>query len=348
MRAAVFESFGGDIAIDDVPDPSPPDGGVVIEVKANGVCRSDWHGWVGHDPSIALPHVPGHEMSGVVAEVGPGVERFSVGERVTVPFALGCGHCPQCLVGNQHICDNQVQPGFSSWGSFAEYIAVPYADENLVALPETMTFGTAAGLGCRFATAFRAVVDQGAVMPNNWVAVWGCGGVGLSSVMIAAALGARVIAVDIDDDALALAASVGASHIVNVSSTTSGYRTVRELSDGGCHVSLDALGSTSTALGSIQSLRKRGRHVQVGLMLGDHSRPEVPMWRLHTNEIELFGSHGMQAWRYPAMLAMVADGSLSPDVLVTKTMSLTEGVEHLVRMNDFPGTGFAVIEDFTA
>ena len=200
MRAAMFETFNGDITIESVDDPSPPDGGVVIDVKANGVCRSDWHGWVGHDPSIALPHVPGHEMAGVIAAVGHEVERFAVGQRVTVPFALGCGHCRECIGGNQHICDNQIQPGFSMWGSFAELAAIPYADENLVVLPETMSFDTAAGLGCRFATAFRAVVDQGAVKADDWVAVWGCGGVGLSSVMIASALGAHVIAVDISDD----------------------------------------------------------------------------------------------------------------------------------------------------
>jgi alcohol dehydrogenase len=343
----MFEAFNGEISIETIGDPSPSDGEVVIEVKANGVCRSDWHGWVGHDPSIPLPHVPGHEMSGVISGVGSGVHRFAVGERVTAPFALGCGHCRECLSGNQHICDNQIQPGFSAWGSFAEYVTIPYADENIVVLPESMAFETAAGLGCRFATAFRAVVDQGAVKPGDWVAVWGCGGVGLSGVMIASALGANVIAVDISDDALDLATSVGAVHRVNVSDTDAGHREVRELSNGGCHVSIDALGSTSTALGSIRSLRKRGRHIQAGLMIGDHARPEIPMWRLHTSEIELFGSHGMQAWRYPAMLEMVADGSLHPETLVTKRMSLTEGVEHLVHMDAFPGTGFAVINDFT-
>jgi alcohol dehydrogenase len=348
MKAAMFESFSGAVTVETLPDPSPDDGGVVIEVKANGVCRSDWHGWVGHDPSISLPHVPGHEMSGVVAAVGDDVERFSVGQRVTVPFALGCGHCRECLAGNQQICDNQIQPGFSTWGSFAEFVAVPYADENLVVLPETMSYETAAGLGCRFATAFRAVVDQASVKPGDWVAVWGCGGVGLSSVMIASALGAHVIAVDISDDALSLAMSIGAEHTVNVGEPGVSHREVRQLSDGGCHVSIDALGSTSTALGSIQSLRKRGRHIQAGLMIGDDARPEIPMWRLHTNEIELFGSHGMQAWRYPAMLAMVADGVLQPDLLVTKTLTLSEGVDHLMRMNEFPGTGFAVIDDFSA
>lgn len=351
MKAAVFDEFGGPIEIRQLPDPTPPAGGVVIRVEANGVCRSDWHGWVGHDRSIALPHVPGHEMAGTVAAADPDVTRFKVGDRVTVPFVLGCGTCPQCIAGNQHVCDNQYQPGFSGWGAFAEYVALPYADENLVALPDAMDFTTAAGLGCRFATAFRAVVDQGKVSDDSVVAVWGCGGVGLSSIMIAAALGATVIAIDISDEALSLGKACGAQHTVKAAvgaDTDDPVKAVRELSGGGVDVSIDALGSTETAVSSIRSLRTRGRHIQVGLMIGEDARPIIPMWRLHASEIELYGSHGMQAWRYPAMLDMVADGRLAPDTLVTNTVTLTRGIDHLTKMASFPGTGFVVVDRFDA
>lgn len=347
MRAAFFEGFNEPITVADVPDPSAPDGGVVVEVRANGVCRSDWHGWVGHDPSIPLPHVPGHEMSGIVTALGAGVTGFSVGDRVTAPFVLGCGACPQCASGNEQVCDNQIQAGFTGWGSLAEYVALPYADNNLVRLPDSMSFETAAGLGCRFATAFRAVVDQGRVGAGTTVAVWGCGGVGLSAVMIASSLGATVIAVDVSEDALALASMFGARHTVNAATTKSAYKHVRSLAGSGCDVSLDTLGSTQTAVDSIRSLRTRGRHIQVGLMIGDDVAPQIPMWRLHALEIELYGSHGMQAHRYPDMLAMVADGRLEPDRLVTSRLTLSEGVEHLMRMNEFPGTGFAVVNDFS-
>jgi alcohol dehydrogenase len=347
MRAAVFSEFGGPIEITDLPDPTPPNDGVVIEVKANGVCRSDWHGWVGHDPSIPLPHVPGHEMAGVVAAVGDGVSSVRIGDRVTAPFVLGCGACSLCATGNQHVCDNQYQAGFTGWGAFAEYVALPYADENLVVLPDGMDFATAAGLGCRFATSFRAVVDQGEVTEGSTVAVWGCGGVGLSAVMIASALGARVHAVDVDREALDLAASFGAEHKHLVADDHDVAAAIRSATGGGVDVSLDALGSTTTCIGSIRSLRKRGRHIQVGLMIGDDARPVIPMWRLHANEIELFGSHGMQAWRYPAMLDMVHDGRLQPSSLVTEHVTLTGGVDHLTRMAEFPGKGFVVIDDFT-
>ncbi|NHZ70414.1 MAG: alcohol dehydrogenase catalytic domain-containing protein [Proteobacteria bacterium] len=346
MKAARFEQFGGRITVEVVPDPTPPDGGVVVEVRANGVCRSDWHGWVGHDPSIRLPHVPGHEMSGVVAAVGSGVDAALVGRRVTVPFVMGCGKCEQCRTGNQQVCENQFQAGFSGWGSFARYVALPFAEENLVPLPDEMSFATAAGLGCRFATAFRAVVDQGAVVEGTTVAVWGSGGVGLSAVMIASALGARVVAVDISDDALDLAKSCGASAVVNSMAVEDPVVAVREHMGGGVQVSLDTLGSTGTAVASIRSLATRGRHVQVGLMIGDDARPVIPMWRLHASEIELFGSHGMQAWRYPEMLEMIAGGQLDPDTLVTHTFDLGAGIDHLTRMDTFPGTGFAVITDF--
>ena len=332
--------------MDEVDDPAPPPGGVVIEVGANGICRSDWHAWKGHDRSVPLPHVPGHEMAGTIVAVDRAVERWSTGARVTVPFVLGCGTCRFCREGNQHLCDDQYQPGFSGWGSFARYVALPYADENLVELPDDMSFTTAAGLGCRFATAFRAVVDQGGVTEGSTLAVWGCGGVGLSAVMIAAALGAEVHAVDVDPDALALATRFGAQRTLRATDGIDIASSIRDATNGGVDVSIDALGATTTSVDSIRSLRKQGRHIQVGLMIGEDAKPVIPMWRLHAFEIELHGSHGMQAWRYPAMLEMVRSGAVDPGSLVTGTVDLRTGAAHLERMGDFPGNGFVVIDDF--
>lgn len=347
MRAALYEQHGGPLEIVEVPYPELPTGGVILEVQANGICRSDWHAWMGHDPSIALPHVPGHEMAGTIVATDTDVEGFDVGDRVTVPFVLGCGACRECSSGNRQICDNQYQPGFSGFGAFAEFIALPYAAGNLVRLPEDMTFEAAAGLGCRFSTAYRAVVDQGEVNEDSRVAVWGCGGVGLSAVMIASSLGARVVAVDIDGTALEIASEFGASEIHLARNSPGDAEQVRELLDGGADVSIDALGSTQTAASSILSLAKRGRHIQVGLMIGEAADPVVPMWKLHADEITLRGVHGMQASQYPPMLSMISQGILSPEDLVTRTVTLQEGVEHLVSMDSFPGNGFVVINDFT-
>ncbi|MFD9260660.1 alcohol dehydrogenase catalytic domain-containing protein, partial [Streptomyces sp. NPDC059538] len=195
MRAVVFERYGERAEVKDVAEPAPPAGGVVVRVEATGLCRSDWHGWMGHDPDIVLPHVPGHELAGVVEAVGAGVRNWRVGDRVTTPFVCACGSCADCAAGHHQVCARQTQPGFTHWGSFAEYVALDHADVNLVAVPEELSYATAAGLGCRFATAFRAVVAQGRVAAGEWVSVYGCGGVGLSAVMIAAAAGARVVAV---------------------------------------------------------------------------------------------------------------------------------------------------------
>ena len=346
MKAVVYRAFCAPPEIERVADPVPGSDGVVLKVMASGVCRSDWHGWQGNDPDIKLPHVPGHELAGIVAAVGDRVSQWSVGDRVTVPFVGGCGHCPQCHSGNHQVCDHQFQPGFTHWGSFAEFVAIHYADVNLVRLPDEMTFETAASLGCRFATSFRAVVDQGRVSAGQWVAVHGCGGVGLSAIMIAAALGANVIAVDIADEKLALARQLGASATINANAVTDVAEAVRDLSGGGAHVSLDAIGNAAVCYNSIDCLRKRGRHIQVGLLVDADADPRVPMGKVLANELELLGSHGMQAYRYAEMLQMINAGKLAPERLVGKTVSLEESIPALLSMNDFNTAGVTVITQF--
>ena len=346
MKAVVFEQFSTPPSIQQVPDPAPAPHGVVVKVMANGVCRSDWHGWMGHDPDIQLPHVPGHELSGVVEAVGKDVTKWRVGDRVTVPFVGGCGICPECHTGNHQVCDAQFQPGFTHWGSFAEYVGIHYADVNLVALPDTLAFDTAASLGCRFVTSFRAVVDQGRVSAGQWVAVHGCGGVGLSAIMIASAAGANVVAVDISEQALALARQLGAVATVNANQVADVVEAVVEITQGGAHVSLDALGHPTTCFNSISNLRKRGKHVQVGLMLADHSTPAVPMSKVIANELEILGSHGMQAHRYGAMLAMIKSGKLAPEKLIGRRITLEESVQALINMDKFEGVGVTVVTEF--
>jgi alcohol dehydrogenase len=296
---------------------------------------------MGHDDGIRLPHVPGHELAGVVEAVGSAVTRWQVGDRVTVPFICACGRCEQCSSGNQQVCDHQEQPGFTHWGSFAESVAIAEADVNLIALPDSLDFVSAAALGCRFATAYRAVMTQGRVQPGEWVAVHGCGGVGLSAIMIAVAAGARVVGVDVSTAALELAEGLGAQTISGTGDVASA---VRELTDGGAHLSLDAYGSTTTAVNSIRSLRKRGRHVQVGLMLGEHATPPVPMDLVVANELEILGSHGMAAHEYPQMLDAIASGRIDPQLLVGRTITLDEAPAALAGMDASVHPGMTVIE----
>lgn len=346
MRALYYESFGGAVTVQTVPDPTPTPDGVVIRVKATGLCRSDWHGWMGHDADIRVPHVPGHELAGVIESVGAEVERWQPGDRVTLPFVCGCGRCPQCASGNHQLCDHQFQPGFTHWGSFAEFVAIQHADINLVRLPQSVDFVTAASLGCRFATSFRAVADQGRIARDQWLAVHGCGGVGLSAIMIGQALGARVIAIDIDDAKLELARDIGAAACIDATRSPDVAAEIRELSAGGAHVSIDALGSPVTCWNSVAGLRKRGRHVQVGLLSPEDRDARIPTGLVVANELEILGSHGMQAHRYPQMLEMMAGGTLQPQRLIGRTIGLADAADALVTMDRFSEVGMTVIDDF--
>lgn len=346
MKAAVIESFGKALTIQNVPDPKPAENGVVIKVKATGLCRSDWHAWMGHDSDVVLPHVPGHELSGNVAAVGKNVRNWKQGDRVTLPFVCACGSCPQCLSGNQQVCDHQFQPGFTHWGSYAEYVAIDRADGNLVRLPESMDYVTAASLGCRFVTSFRAVVEQGQVSPGQWVAVHGCGGVGLSAIMIACAAGANVVAIDIAEDKLEFARSLGANAVINSKNVPNVVDSVMEITKGGAHVSIDALGNPTTCFNSIANLRKRGKHIQVGLMLGGHNHPVIPMDKVIARELEIYGSHGIQAYKYPLLFEMIQSGKVNPSKLIGRTISLEEGAVALTEMDSFSGTGVKVINCF--
>ncbi len=347
MRALRYAAVDGPLDLVDVPPPACPDDGVVVDVAATGVCRSDWHAWRGHDP-VALPHIPGHELAGTVAAVGREVRNWHPGDRVTVPFVLACGRCEYCLAGDAQICPNQEQPGFTLPGSFAEQVALPRADVNLVRLPDGVDLVAAAALGCRFATAFRGLTSHGRVQPGQWVAVHGCGGVGLSAVMIAVALGARVVAIDVSPPALQLATELGAGAVVTAGPDVDTAAAVREITGGGAHVGIDAIGQPVTAAASVASLRRRGRHVQIGLLLGEQARTALPMDLVISRELEIYGSHGMAAREYPAMLAAVADGRLHPERLVGAVVELDQATKVLTAMNFPAGPGMTVLRLATA
>lgn len=341
MRAMVMDRIGGPLEIRDVPEPDPPSGGVVVRVEATGMCRSDWHAWVGHD-EIALPHVPGHELAGVVSAVGADVTRWSEGDRVTVPFVCGCGRCDWCTSGNAQICPNQEQPGFTYWGSFAQYVVLYAADANLVAIPTSVSFEAAASLGCRFATAYRALVERAKVSADEWVTVVGAGGVGLSAVMIAKALGANVICVDRNAGALEAAKALGADHgvIADGSDIPESVQTIC----GGSHVAVDAVGSEQTCADSILSLRRRGRHVQVGLLPPVSGHPRLPMSRVIAWELDLLGSHGMAAAHYPEMLAMIERGDLRPQDLIERVIGLEEASQLLPVFDSASPVGVTLVD----
>jgi D-arabinose 1-dehydrogenase-like Zn-dependent alcohol dehydrogenase len=350
MRAAVLEALNQPFVVRDVPSPELLPGGVLLRVEANGICRSDWHiwrgdwGWVGIVPQ--LPMVIGHEFCGVVEEVGAGVTRWKKGDRVIVPFSGGEGSCEWCRTGHQNMCDTPVIPGLAFGGGYGRYSSVPHADVNLVRLPDEVGFVEAASMGCRFMTSFHGVVDQAQVRAGEWVAVHGCGGIGLSAIQIAAALGARVIAVDVSDEKLAFAKEFGAEATVNAArdDVTGAIAT---LTGGGAQVSIDALGIAVTCVNSILSLRKRGRHLQIGLTTAaEQGMVPVPIDAIVFKELQIIGSLGMQAPHFAAMLAMVEAKKLDPGKLVARTVGLEDVTAVVESMGSYGTTGVTVITQY--
>ena len=339
MRAVYFENFNGPISVEDIEIPYPAPKSVLIKVEATGLCRSDWHGYVGHDTDIKLPHVPGHEFAGVVAQVGNQVKHFKVGNRITVPFVNGCGSCQWCQSGNAQVCPTQTQPGFTQFGSFADYVLIQNADFNLIPLPAEISFDTAAALGCRFATAFRGLTARGGVKAGDLVSVYGCGGVGLSVIMIAKALGAKVVAVDINETALANARSLGADLVLNSSDAVEKIQKF-----GGADISIDALGNPKTAEMSVKSLKRLGKHIQLGLLLSENGLTPMAMARVIAWELEILGSHGMAALDYPEMLKLITDAKLHPEKLIKKLITLDEAPQALQNMNGSIQDGITIIK----
>ncbi|MDP9933752.1 propanol-preferring alcohol dehydrogenase [Paenarthrobacter nicotinovorans] len=347
MKALVLTEFGKPLEVLDVPTPDLTPKGALIRVESNGICRSDWHLWMGDwdwlGLSLELPHVMGHEFAGVVEEVGAEVSRYKKGDRVVVPHAHGCGRCEYCLAGYNNICDNVSFAGTNYWGGYGEYVQVPDADRNLVSLPDSVDFDAAAGLGCRFMTAFHGVVDQVQVKPGEWVSVHGCGGLGLSAVHIAAAMGANVIAVDINEDSLELAKSLGAVATVN-GRNQDPVQAVRELTGGGAHVAVDALGIAVTCQAAVNSLRKRGRLLQVGLTSKEEKGMiPLPIDSIVLQELSIIGSANMPVSRYPDMMRMVERGILKPGALITNRVGVEEAGSIIESMGEFKGSGVSVL-----
>lgn len=348
MKAALYTEFGGPIRVQHVPIPPISPDGILIQVKATGVCRSDWHGWKGHDADVinhGLPFCPGHEFSGIVVQVGNNVRKIKVKDRVTVAFILSCGECSCCIRGKPTVCEDQRQPGFTQWGSFAEYVSIPRADRNVKVLPRNVSFVQAAALGCRFTTAYRALLSQGRLQRGQTVAIFGCGGLGLSCIMIAKAKGAsKIIAVDISPAALEKAKELGATHTILAQDPVP--EKVRHIAPLGADISIDAAGFAATCENAIQCTRRGGgRMVQVGLPIGD-TKPNVNMGLVAGLEIEIVGSHGFSGIDLGEMLDLVAKGLVDPGKLVGRQVDLATGCKEVENMDHSSPLGITMITNF--
>ncbi|MEQ1872784.1 MAG: zinc-binding dehydrogenase [Ilumatobacteraceae bacterium] len=340
MRAAIYESFGGAITVNEVARPAVAAGELVVEVLAVGLCRSDYHGWHGTDPDIVCPHVGGHEFVGRIVAVGSGVSSFQVGQRVVAPFTCGCGECETCRLGEHQACAIAQQPGFTRWGAFAQYCTVPYAAINAVLVPDAVSDEAAALVGCRVSTAYRGVVERGRLAADDVLCVYGCGGVGLAAIGFGRALGANVIAIDRSADALALATTMGADAVLDAGSVDDVPAAIHEMF-GGAHVSIDCLGSGVVASNSIRSLRPLGRHVQIGLF--PTATAELPISYVIRNELEILGVHGLSASRFQQVFALITAGKFDPATMITQRLTLDDIPTALPAMATFQQPGVSVV-----
>jgi D-arabinose 1-dehydrogenase-like Zn-dependent alcohol dehydrogenase len=344
MKALVLEGIQK-LAIRDVPDAVPGALGALIRVRANGVCRSDWHAWIG-DIKRDFPMIIGHEMVGVIEEVMPGVTRFKKGDRVVVPFSGSDGTCVYCQRGSAHLCDNPIIPGKTYSGGYAEYVGVALADRNLVPLPAEISFTEGAALGCRFMTSFHGLVDRAEVRAGEWVVVYGCGGIGLSAINIASALGCRVIGVDVNPANLELAKVMGAAFVVN-SRETPPVDAVKEITNGGADVSVDALGIADTCVNGLLSLGKGGRHLQIGITTKNEAGYiRLPVDLMVYKELKMIGSLGMAPHRYASMIPMIVQKQLTPGKMVSREISLSEVEAIFESMTTSANTGTFVVTKF--
>lgn len=343
MRAAVIREFSQDLSIETVPDPACPETGVVLSVAACGVCRSDYHGWVGAHPKVGPGAILGHEYCGTVVEAGARATH-KVGARLIAPFILGCGSCPACRMGASNTCESAVVPGFGAPGAYAEFVAVPF-DHNLVALPDSLSPALAAGLGCRVTTAWHALTDRAQVRMGEWVAIHGTGGIGLSALLLAKMLGARVVVVDIVPEKLAHALSLGADAAVNALQEDV-PAAIRELTGGGAQVSIEALGSAATTNASVECLATLGRHVHVGMPSGD-GMMQINMRAIYAKQLAFYGTRGMPAWKYPSLLGMIERGDVDLSPMLDREVSLSGASAELCAMRGPTRPGTAVITDFT-
>jgi D-arabinose 1-dehydrogenase-like Zn-dependent alcohol dehydrogenase len=355
MRACRYAGKRQNMTIDTIPVPKIGEGEALVRAVASGVCRSDWHlwngdwGWAG----LELPEKAtlGHEIAGVVVKTGPGVKHVEPGMRVTIPFNLACGYCEYCRQGLQNLCDNLLSPVLiDGGGGWQQYIRIPTADVNCIPLPDGVDELTAAALGCRYMTAWRAIATRANVRGGEFVAVHGCGAVGLAGVQISTALGGRTIAIDIDDEKLFAAKHAGAFATINargLSPAEVGAAVKQATGGAGAEVALDALGGTKTTLGGLFSLRKGGRLAQVGLTSSeDKGMVGLPLDLLVLQELSIVGSFGNPQSAYPSLMGLVTAGKLDPKALVSREIGLEEVQDVLNDMDQFKTNGFIIITKF--
>lgn len=319
MRAAVFLGANRPLEVRERPIPSAGSGEIVIRVAACGLCHTDLH-YIDHGvPTFAKPPVVlGHEASGTVFEVGPDVEPWRYGDRVLVPAVLPCGTCEACRRGRENICERGVMLGNHVDGAYAEYLRVPAKDA--IALPADLPLEEACLIADAVSTPYHAVVNRGEIKPGERVAVFGCGGVGINVVQIAAAVGADVWAIDTRPERLEFAKRFGAAHAIDAGECDAA-KEVRRQSAGGVDAAFEAIGNPETIANALGTLRRGGRLIVVGYSA---ERVELPAGKIMFSELEIRGSLGCRPVDYPRIVEMARIGRIRVEPLVTQRVPLAD------------------------
>lgn len=303
MKAAVFYEPNQPLKIEEVETPKVNPHEILVKIAACGVCNTDLH-YIDHGvPTFKKPPmILGHEPSGIVEEAGAEVKNFKVGDRVLIPPVFSCGYCPNCRLGRENICFNMVMLGNHIDGAFAEYTKVPAKDCQH--LPEELPLEESSIIADAISTPYHAVKNRAQVRPGDSVVVFGCGGVGINVVQMAAAAGGMVIAVDLVDKKLDIAKKLGAQHTLNASGKEDKalLKEIKTLTGGGADIAIEAIGNPKTIELASSAVKAGGLHCQVGYT--HHSVP-LNAARLMFREIEIKGSLGCRPVDYPKIIEMV-------------------------------------------
>jgi len=320
MKAAVLYAANEPLRVEEYPTPTPGTGEVLVKVAACGLCHTDLH-YIDHGvPTFKKPPlVLGHEVSGTVAALGSGVKRWQEGDRVLLPAVYGCGECAMCRIGRENVCERMIMFGNNVDGGYAEYMLAPAKD--VLAMPEEIPLVEGAIIADATTTPYHAVINRGRVKPGDRVVVFGCGGIGLNVVQIAAAVGAHVIAVDVVDEKLQWASDFGAQETVNSQAVERVDKEIRNLTGGGADIGFECIGNPVVQSQTFNSLRNGGRFVVVGFA----SKPmSLNTGKVMYREMEIIGSLGCRAVDYPRVLELARQGKIKVKELVTARFSLDD------------------------
>ena len=327
MRAAVFHGVEGGLRVEEIPRPAPGPGEALVEVAACGLCGTDLHYLLGEAATAKSPPIVlGHEVSGVVKELGPDAAGVAVGDRVLVPPVLPCGTCYLCRSGRENICPRLRMVGNHTDGGFAEFLLAPARD--LIALPSELPLAESSVIADALSTPFHAVVHRARIQPGEWVAIVGVGGLGTGALQFATLAGAHVVAIDLNPERLERARALGAVATLNPKEVDV-PKEVRKITHGGADVAMEVVGSPATFSTALSTIRRGGRVCVVGY--SDQTAP-VPLSRLMFFEEEIVGSLGCRPADFPVIIELVRQGRVRLDPMITGRVPLdrlSEAVEGL-------------------